>query len=151
MSKVNRVDFVQKQLIKFGKDVEQFVIEETQLAGRTIETDAKRLAPVNKAANIIGGSLKQQITYKPSNGGLGARIFANAPYSAYVEFGTGGLVNVPSELKELAILFKGKGVKQINIRPQPFLYPAFTLNRQKYIASLQKKLQILTTNVNKSR
>jgi HK97 gp10 family phage protein len=151
MSKVNRVDFVQKQLIKFGKDVELFVIDQTELTGRNIESDAKRLAPVNKAKNIIGGSLKQQITYKLSNGGLGARIFANAPYSAYVEFGTGGLVNVPSELKELAILFKGKGVKQINIRPQPFLYPAFTLNRQKYIASLQKKLQILTTNVNKSR
>ena len=37
-----------------------------------------------------------------------------------MEFGTGGTVDVPSGLEEYAIQWKGQGVKQINITPQPF-------------------------------
>ena len=75
-------------------------------------------------------------------------IVARAKYSAYLEFGTGGLVNVPEELKELAIKFKGKGVRQVNIMPQPFLYPAFVKGRKQYLKDLQDGLDSLTSKYN---
>jgi hypothetical protein len=67
-----------------------------------------------------------------------------APYSAYIEFGTGRAVQVPTELKEIAILFKGKGVKEINLQPQPYLYPAFVKGRKKYLQDLKDLLEHLT-------
>jgi hypothetical protein len=71
-----------------------------------------------------------------------------APYSAYVEFGTGGLVNVPLELKQYALRFKGKGVKQINMQPQPYLYPAFVKGRKQYEKDLKTLLNRLTKKYN---
>ena len=70
-------------------------------------------------------------------------LLGTAPYSAYMEFGTGGLVEVPKELKDQAIKFKGNGVKQVNLRPQPYLYPAFVKGRKNYIKSLKKELKRL--------
>jgi hypothetical protein len=49
---------------------------------------------------------------------------SDAEYSAYVEFGTGGLVDVPTGLEGYAMQFKGKGIRQINLAPRPFFFPA---------------------------
>lgn len=48
----------------------------------------------------------------------------NMRYAPYIEFGTGTTVDVPEELSEYAMQFKGNGVKQINIPARPFLWPA---------------------------
>ena len=60
-----------------------------------------------------------------------------------MEFGTGGLVEVPEELKEVAAQFKGKGIKKINIQARPFLYPAFVKGRVQYLQDLKAKLNQL--------
>ena len=41
-------------------------------------------------------------------------------YAPYMEFGTGGLVDVPSGLEDYAIQFKGQGIKTRSIYRQPF-------------------------------
>jgi len=47
-------------------------------------------------------------------------------YAPYIEFGTGGLVSIPAGLEEEAIVFKGAGLRKINMRAQPFFFrPAF--------------------------
>uniref|UniRef100_UPI003F6D0529 hypothetical protein n=1 Tax=Polaribacter sp. TaxID=1920175 RepID=UPI003F6D0529 len=96
-----------------------------------------QLAPVDL------GKLRQGIG-KDKIEELNRTIFAREKYSAYMEFGTGGLVNVPPELKELAIKFKGKGVKQINLKPQPFLYPALVNGRKVYLDELKQLLKELS-------
>ena len=63
-----------------------------------------------------------------------------APYAPFVEFGTGGLVEVPNELKEMAIKFKGKGIKKVNLRARPYLYPALLQGRTEYLDKLKKVL-----------
>jgi hypothetical protein len=63
-----------------------------------------------------------------------------APYAPFVEFGTGGLVEVPTELQEQAIKFKGQGIKKINLRARPFLYPALLRGRAEYLDKLKKVL-----------
>jgi phage gpG-like protein len=43
-------------------------------------------------------------------------------YAAYVEFGTGTLVDVPKGLEGYAMKFKGKGIKKVNLPARPFLF-----------------------------
>jgi len=50
------------------------------------------------------------------------------------------LVNVPPGWEALASQFIGKGIKQINIHAQPFLYPAYTKGKKDYLDNLKKLL-----------
>lgn len=130
-----------KSLEKFGDEAKQMVEDTTVAVAHEIEADAKRLAPVDM------GFLRNQI-FTQEVDPLNYEIVAGAYYSAYMEFGTGGLVEVPEEMKEIAIQFKGKGIKQINIMPRPFLYPAFVKGRTQYIDDLQDVLDDLTKKYN---
>lgn len=62
-------------------------------------------------------------------------------YAPYIEFGTGGLVEVPTGLEDIAIQFKGKGIRKVNIAPQPFFYRAYFEERAKFIERVKKLLK----------
>lgn len=131
---------VTARLTKMGSDIQQFVKDETEAVGRDIETDAK----IN-ASSIQGAppELKQRISSQSFANGYGARVTQNfLPMGAYIEFGTGAFVRVDPEWKDMAWTFykNGKGT----LRPHPYLYPAFVLNREKYLAILRKKLDQVT-------
>jgi HK97 gp10 family phage protein len=143
---IKGLDKVLKDLKAFGEEGKKEIAFVTEAVADEISADAKKLAPVNKNPKITGGSLRQGIfPYKVSD--MTYRVQAREKYSAYMEFGTGGKVNVPTELKELAIQFKGKGVKQINLQPQPFLYPAFVKGRETYLKDLENLLEDLSKKV----
>ena len=137
---------VLSDLKKFGKEAEIETHEITADNATLIAVDAIQRAPINKIIGY-GKDLKQGIK-AIELGKSDFKIMANAtglaPYSAYIEFGTGRAVQVPTELKEIAILFKGKGVKEINLQPQPYLYPAFVKGRKKYLQDLKDLLEHLT-------
>ena len=80
---------------------------------------AKRSAPVDK------GSLKQSIGLQKS--GKSITVFANAHYAPYVEFGTGGMVDLDDMTKlgipeSYAQQFKGKGLRDVNLPARPFFF-----------------------------
>ena len=145
---IKGLDKLLKDLQALGPDGVSVIEETTELIARDIEVDAKQLAPVNKGQH--GGTLKQNIKALKVDK-LTWKVYANAngtaPYSAYMEFGTGGLVDVPAELAEMAIKFKGKGIKKIDLRPQPFLYPAFVKGRKNYVKELETELKALTKKI----
>ena len=121
---------------KYGKEAEKDIEAVTEQVARNIEKDAKSRVVANF------GKLGQSIQFVKETP-LEWRIEAGgvlAPYAPFVEFGTGGLVEVPNELKEMAIKFKGKGVKQINLPARPFLYPALLRGRNEYLDKLKKVL-----------
>lgn len=105
---------------------------------KELELKAKQFAPVDT------GKLRQSIAALEIDP-LTWKVYANAtglaPYAAYMEFGTGGLVEVPKELADQAIRFKGRGTKKINIRPQPFMYPALISQRRQYLQDLENLLE----------
>lgn len=104
MSKLNYklegADDLIKKLSKLGGKAVKGVEMETQASASEIAGDAKRRAPVNI------GKLQQNI-FPKKIGDLTYAVFAATPYAAYVEFGTGQKVRVPTELKSLAARFKG--------------------------------------------
>ena len=103
-----------------------------------INQQQKSLAPVDKG--FLRSSLKwaktAPMTFELVSSGAGSS------YAPYQEFGTGGLVSIPQGLEAEAAQYKGKGIRQINMRPQPFFFaPAFTeLNKlKKRIENMLKK------------
>ena len=80
---------------------------------------AKQTAPVDS------GSLKQSI--KAERKGTTVEVIAGAHYAPYVEFGTGGSVDL-NDMLELGIpasyaaQFKGKGIRDVNLPARPFFF-----------------------------
>ena len=127
------INSVISNLRNYGKEAEKDIEGVTELVARNIEGYAKSQAPANF------GKLGQSIKARKINNynwaiEAGGTI---APYAPFVEFGTGGLVNVPDELKDQAIKFKGKGIKQINLRARPYLYPSLLRGRKEYLDKLK--------------
>ena len=80
---------------------------------------AKRSAPVDN------GALKQSISAQRS--GKSINVVAAAHYAPYVEFGTGGRVDLTDMTKlgippSYAAQFKGKGIRDINLPARPFFF-----------------------------
>ena len=132
---------VLSNLSKFGNDAKKSVEIITGIVAENIVSDAKFLAPLDN------GDLKQSIHLVEMDK-YSYKIVAGAPYAAYMEFGTGGLVDVPIELKDVAIQFKGKGIRQVNIEPRPYLYPAWKKGQKDYVKDLKDELKTLTKKYN---
>lgn len=135
-----------KQLLKELKSLEKDLTEDIEITlfdnATQIELNAKRLAPVDL------GKLRQSI-YTKKNKDLNYSIVASEKYAPYQEFGTGKAVDLSYLVqagypKEYAMRFKGKGVKQINMPPQPFLFPALISGRVKLLKDLKELLNNAT-------
>jgi hypothetical protein len=122
---------------KIREDYEKEIAEAIMIATRQTSKGAKMYAPVDKRVGH-GGGLKASI--RPSYEGKTGEVTVGAGYGPYVEYGTGNRVNVPGELKDYAIQFKGAGIRNVNNRPQPYLYPSFFLNREKFIKDMDKRI-----------
>ena len=98
---IKGVNTVIANLRKYGKEAEKDIQGVTEQVARNIEKNAKQSAPANygKLGQSIITEKVNLTTYK---------VVVNAPYGAYMEFGTGTKVNVPSELASVAKQFKGK-------------------------------------------
>ena len=140
-STIKGLDKVYKDFNKLSKEVHKKVGLVTKANAMEISVDARKKAPKDL------GKLAQGISYEKVNDTFNYKIFAREKYSAYMEFGTGGIVKVPSELKEIAIQFIGKGVKEINLPARPYLYPAFVKGRQQYLEDLNDLLNKETKKI----
>ena len=133
---IKGLNTVISNLQKYGKEAEKDIEGVTELVARNIEGYAKAQAPANFGK--LGQSIKAVKEDKTHwNIEAGGTI---APYAPFVEFGTGGLVEVPDELKDQAIKFKGKGIRQVNLRARPYLYPSLLRGRKEYLDKLKKVL-----------
>ena len=121
-----------KTMKKMQSDYEKEITEAIAVATRQTSYNAKSFAPVDKSR------LKNSI--RPVIKGMTGEIVVGVNYGPYQEFGTGNLVNVPSELSSYAMQFKGRGIRQVNTRPQPYLYPAFFLQRDKFVSDMNSRI-----------
>jgi hypothetical protein len=133
---IKGVNSVIADLRKYGKEAEKDIQGVTELVARNIEKDAKSgvVANFGKLGQSIQAVKINDYNWAIEAGGI------LAPYAPFVEFGTGGLVQVPNELKQQAIKFKGKGIRQVNLRARPYLYPALLRGRTEYLDKLKKVL-----------
>jgi HK97 gp10 family phage protein len=160
---------IEDALKRIDTSLKKDVSNEIAASALKIQSDAKRLAPVNF------GQLRNGIKFDKLSE-LTFAIESTASYSPYVEFGTGGKVSVPSDFQAYAKTFKGgkagkfkdmvdaltlwvrkkgigngrndkgmafviaRSILQKGLRPQPFLIPAYEQEKPKLIQRLKKLL-----------
>lgn len=143
MAKIKGLDKLLKDLDKFGKDAVVVVDAEME----AVALDMVKIAKAS--ARFDTGKLKQSIRHDKrkvlyhvveAGGDL-------APYAPYHEFGTGGLVQVPKEFEEDAALARGKGIRMVNIMPQPFMHPAYLVGQKELPKKIKKQLDKLAKKV----
>jgi hypothetical protein len=102
---------------------------------------ATTLSLVRKAmmfAPVDMGLLRSSIRPKFEQGGMSTSVYTVRRYAPYVEFGTGKGVVAPDDVREYAMTFKGRGVRKVNQRAQPYLFPAWRLAQKELMEKLKQ-------------
>lgn len=139
--KISGLQDTLKALSKFEADGVEAVKANIEASGYIMQNEAMQRVPVDL------GQLKNSIRLEFKDNGLTVVMVATAPYAAYQEFGTGGRVSIPKGMEELARQFKGRGLRNINLAPQPFMFPAWDRERKQFVIRLQKELDRLANKV----
>jgi len=106
-----------------------------------IDRGAKQRAPVDKGRLRAGNYFE-----KRRSNGLLWEAGNSVKYAPYIEFGTGRKVNL-TQLRaagfpdSYAAQFKGRGIKRVNIQPQPFFFPSVNEETPKLYKRIKKTLQ----------
>lgn len=129
---IQGAEALRKELARLGMLFTAEAKRHIQEAGVNTQNEAKRKAPVDM------GRLRASIQLYTSPDRLSAAVQPEVNYSPFVEWGTGNLVDVPDEVSEYALTFKGKTGVVINRQPTPYLYPAFFKNREELIDKLKE-------------
>jgi hypothetical protein len=93
-------------------------------------------APIdtNKLRTSINTERQAPLNYLMESGGMGAE------YAPYIEFGTGGLVDIPANLSTEASKFKGNGIRRVNMKAQPFFFAPFFEKKKDLVKNILKLL-----------
>jgi HK97 gp10 family phage protein len=140
--RIEGLDALITRLGKLAPEIAKEVAMEVNASALAIQSKARKSVAANSTDK---GRLVGSIQLKEINRGdkimytVGSRL----KYAPYVEFGTGGTVNVPAGYEDFAMQFKGKGIRKINLRPRPYLIPAF----ESEIPILRKNIQNVIKNV----
>lgn len=130
-----------RELNKFKELGVEAIKANIEVASYNMQHEAMQRVPVDQSQLI--NSIKPRI----KDNGLTAVLIATAPHAAYQEFGTGGRVSIPKGMEELARQFKGRGLRNVNLAPQPFMFPAWDRERKQFVIRLQKELDRLANKV----
>tara|TARA_R110000822_G_scaffold12436_1_gene45078 strand:+ start:214 stop:663 length:450 start_codon:yes stop_codon:yes gene_type:complete len=140
--KIKGLDALIKRLGKLPIQIEKEVANEVNASALNIQSKAKKSVAANSTdKGRLLGSIQLVSVFKDKK--LVYTVGSALKYAPYVEFGTGGTVNVPAGYEDFAYQFKGKGIRKINLRPRPYLIPAF----ESEIPILRKNIQNVIKNV----
>lgn len=140
--RIEGLDALITRIGKLAPEIAKEVAMEVNASALAIQSKARKSVAANSTdkGRLVGSiQLKETIKGDKIIYTVGSRL----KYAPYVEFGTGGTVNVPAGYEDFAIQFKGKGIRKINLRPRPYLIPAF----ESEIPILRKNIQNVIKNV----
>lgn len=125
-----------KQLKRFSR--QELSTEIGKTAADILRRSIKRV-PVDK------GKLKQSAY--TANKGNTAEVGYNKKYAPYQEFGTGRYIDIKDakalgfSASEIKQLFKGKGIREVNIEPKPYFFPSVREGLKALMGRLDDKLK----------
>ena len=138
--KINASDLskLNKKLDKLRAFESQKVSNELGKTGLEIVRLAKREVPAPT------GTLRNTISAQRS--GKTVNVIAAANYAPYVEFGTGGRVDLDDMLRlgipaSYAAQFKGKGIRDVNLPARPFFFSSARIGFQNLLNRLNGEIK----------
>lgn len=117
------------------------VADEVEATTMDIHRDAVARVPVDTGR--LKGSLTPVVLKQGEK--VTGEVGTNVQYAPYVEFGTGGKVNIPQGLETYAARFKGKGERQVNLPARPYLFNSGFDNINKMMERLRAGLKKLVS------
>ena len=145
-SRIN-VSKLLSQISAFGYDANRSAVSVTNSTTQDMVTNAQLRVTNNNS--VDNGQLRLSIGKTTARVGYNRSFFfSNAPYAAYVEFGTGDGVRIPNGYSDLATPFKGKGIRIRNYPAKPFFIPSYLEGVQQYRKDLRKVLEVETRKYN---
>ena len=140
--KIEGLDALIQRIGKLPIEIEKEVANEVNASALAIQSQARRTVASNSTdKGRLLGSIQLESILRDKR--IIYTVGSKLKYAPYVEFGTGGLVNVPAGYEDFAIQFKGKGIRKVNLRARPYLIPAF----ENQIPILRKNIQKVIKNV----
>jgi HK97 gp10 family phage protein len=141
-----------QELKKLGEDAEDIKEEiDLEILATSVDivrdsqqflTNAKAYANGKEYVGVDTGRLRASATQPKKVKPFQYEIVYQSNYAAFVEFGTGNLfTRVEDYWIDVAAQFKGKGIKQINLPPRPFLRPAVKKNEGILIQNINNVLK----------
>ena len=135
------------QISAFGHDANRLAVAVTNSTTQDMVTAAQLRVTNNNS--VDNGQLRLSIGKTTARVGYNRSFFfSNAPYAAYVEFGTGDGVRIPNGFSDMAAPFKGKGIRIRNYPAKPFFIPSYLEGIQQYPKELRKVLEVETRKYN---
>jgi hypothetical protein len=125
----------------YEKEAEQAINKAVTDTAKAIETDAKRRlqGQLGSKRHWITGNLAKSI-YNRIVQSMEKVVGTKLPYAPYIEFGTGDFVDIPEGAEGVASLFRGKGIRKVNIKGDSFLNWAAVNQRQKLVERIKANL-----------
>jgi HK97 gp10 family phage protein len=137
-AKITGVDALIKKFNNAPKTVAEESIKIINESVKEMSNAAKTKVPVKT------GMLKNSIGYTPYSQGVGASVFADTRYAAYVEFGTGDSFGIPvypnvnmNDLEGYALTFK-KNRKLIGMPYRPYMFNSYSEVLGKMVNKIKK-------------
>jgi len=125
---------LQKKFERMPKVLYEEIDGDMETFVQTVAKKADIYAPKGKT-----GALHQSIM--PLGANLNYSVVERVHYSWYQEFGTGNKVKVPSEVSAYAAQAKGRGIRKINLTPQPHLFKAFFELRPAFLKNVSDTIK----------
>ncbi len=116
----------QSDLSKLKKKLDNLrAFESQKLSNELGKTALEIVSLAKKQVKAPTGTLRN--TIKAERKGKTVEVIAGAHYAPYVEFGTGGSVDLNDMLQlgipaSYAAQFKGKGIRDVNLPARPFFF-----------------------------
>lgn len=137
-AKITGVDAIIRKINNAPKKVAEESTKIINDSVKEISNAAKARVPVKTSL------LKNSIGYTLYTQGVGASVYANTRYAAYVEFGTGEKFGIPvysninmSDLESYALTFK-KNKKVIGIPYRPYMFNSYSEVLGKMVNKIKK-------------
>ena len=141
----NYIKINQSDLKSLKKKMDNLRAFDKQVLSNEIGRSALEISKIAKQNVVVdSGNLKQSI--KAERKGKTAEVVAGAKYAPYVEFGTGGLVDLTDMLElgipaSYAAQFKGKGIKNVNLPARPFFFNAARIGLKNLLVRLNGEIK----------
>lgn len=141
----NYIKINQSDLKSLKKKMDNLRAFDKQVLSNEIGRSALEISKIAKQNVVVdSGNLKQSI--KAERKGKTAEVVAGAKYAPYVEFGTGGSVDLTDMLElgipaSYAAQFKGKGIKNVNLPARPFFFNAARIGLKNLLVRLNGEIK----------
>ncbi len=136
----------QSEMDKFTRWTQGLNIENKQKCRILIQSTIFHIQRLAKTLLQSGfkyskGFLKSHIYTEFNADKLGGGVYTAVNYAPYIEWGTGKYVNVPSFVKDMfnvdSMEWKGKGIREVNREPHPYLFESARIGWNEMIAKLE--------------